>query len=70
MFLFKETVHFLLLFGSSFIFTKIRKEGWEEVRRERNEGETKGERYKKKKKIDYRLILFQVRGQVNHTLYI
>jgi len=51
MFLFKETVHFLLLFGSSFICTKRRKEGWEEVRRERNEGETKGERYKKKKKL-------------------
>ena len=43
------------------------------MRRERNEGETKGERYKKtknKNNIDYRPILFQVRGQVNHTLYI
>lgn len=70
MFLFKETVHLLLLFGSAFIFTERRKEGWEEVRRERNDGETKGERYKKNQNIDYRPILFQVRCQVIHTLYI
>lgn len=70
MFLFKETVHLLLLFGSAFIFTERRKEGWEEVRRERNDGETKGERYKKNQNIDYIPILFQVRCQVIHTLYI